>query len=75
MLGVFSQFERAIIRERINVGLARVKAQGKRLGRPRRDDLTAKIRKLRAKPMGIIAISKKLGCGVSLVRRVLSEAR
>jgi DNA invertase Pin-like site-specific DNA recombinase len=34
MLGVFSEFERAIIRERVNAGLARAKAQGKKLGRP-----------------------------------------
>src|SRR5919205_1173165 len=34
MLGVFAEFERAIIVERINVGLARAKAQGRVLGRP-----------------------------------------
>ena len=33
MLGVFSEFEREIIRERVNSGLARAKAQGKKLGR------------------------------------------
>jgi len=80
MLGVFAEFERSIIVERINAGLARAKAQGKRLGRPVRRDtpkLVAQIHKLRAakSPVGIIAISKKLGCGVSLVQRVLSEAR
>ena len=31
MLGVFAEFERAMIRERVNAGLARAKAQGKRL--------------------------------------------
>src|SRR3954462_3105338 len=34
MLGVFAEFERAIIVERINAGLARAKAQGQVLGRP-----------------------------------------
>ena len=34
MLGVFADFERAMIRERVNAGLARAKAEGKRLGRP-----------------------------------------
>jgi DNA invertase Pin-like site-specific DNA recombinase len=34
MLGVFSEFERAIIRERINAGLARARANGTRSGRP-----------------------------------------
>ena len=38
MLGVFSEFEREIIRERVVSGLARAKAQGRKLGRPRCDD-------------------------------------
>ena len=35
MLGVFSEFERAMIRDRVMAGLDRAKAGGKRLGRPR----------------------------------------
>ncbi len=35
MLGVFAEFERAIIRDRIMAGLDRARAAGKRLGRPR----------------------------------------
>ncbi len=35
MLGVFSEFERSMITERVRAGLARAKAKGKRLGRPR----------------------------------------
>ena len=34
MLGVFAEFERAMIRERVMAGLARAKADGTRLGRP-----------------------------------------
>ncbi len=34
MLGVFSEFERAMIQERVRAGLARARASGKRLGRP-----------------------------------------
>ncbi|MCP4097749.1 MAG: recombinase family protein [Planctomycetaceae bacterium] len=34
MMGVFAEFERAMIRERINAGLARARAEGKTLGRP-----------------------------------------
>lgn len=34
MLGVFSEFERSMIRERVNAGLDRARAEGKRLGRP-----------------------------------------
>ena len=34
MLSVFAEFEREMIRERTVAGLARARAQGKRLGRP-----------------------------------------
>ncbi len=34
MMGVFAEFERAMIRERINAGLARARKEGTRLGRP-----------------------------------------
>src|SRR2546429_4863700 len=34
MMGVFAEFERSIIKDRIHAGLARARAQGKRLGRP-----------------------------------------
>jgi DNA invertase Pin-like site-specific DNA recombinase len=35
MLGVFSEFERAMIRDRVIAGLDRARSFGKRLGRPR----------------------------------------
>jgi hypothetical protein len=34
MMGVFAEFERSIIQERIRAGLARARSEGKRLGRP-----------------------------------------
>ena len=37
MMGVFAEFERAIIVERVRAGLARARADGKTLGRPRLD--------------------------------------
>src|SRR5713226_2740721 len=33
--GAFAEFERSMIRQRVNAGLARARAQGKRLGRPK----------------------------------------
>ena len=49
MLGVFAEFERAIIRERVMAGLARAKADGTRLGRPATvADDAAKVRAIRA---------------------------
>jgi DNA invertase Pin-like site-specific DNA recombinase len=35
MLGVFAEFKRAMIVERVKAGLSRATAQGKKLGRPR----------------------------------------
>ena len=35
MMGVFAEFERAIVQERVRAGLKRAKSEGKQLGRPR----------------------------------------
>jgi DNA invertase Pin-like site-specific DNA recombinase len=50
MCGVFAEFERAMIVERVNAGLKRARAAGQVLGRPRIDASTeASIRKALAK--------------------------
>jgi DNA invertase Pin-like site-specific DNA recombinase len=74
MLGVFAEFERGIIRERVNAGLARARAKGVRLGRRRvKPSVEAQIVELRAKGNGILKIGKKLGIGTSVVQRVFKE--
>ena len=75
MIGVFAEFERAIIRERVRSGLERAKAQGKVLGRRRNDDpkRLASVRHLRKKGVGIGKIARTLGIGVSYVQRVVAE--
>jgi len=71
MAAVFAEFERATTIERINAGLARARAEGKQLGRPRVDGATeAQIRKLLAKGTGKLKIARELGVGVSTVQRV-----
>jgi hypothetical protein len=56
MMGVFAEFERAIIQERVRAGLARVKSEGKVLGRPRIDGaLEADIRGNRGIRGGVVA--------------------
>ena len=76
MLGVFSEFERAMIKERINAGLARAKAQGKTLGRPKVSlQVENKIRKLRSTGKGIRKIASELSVGVSTVKRVVDELK
>ena len=73
---MFSEFEREIIRERVRSGLARAKAQGKTLGRPRRDDAKrlSAIRRLRKQGIGINKIARQLGIGVSAVQRIVSAS-
>jgi len=71
MLAVFAEFERAMIRDRVNAGLTRAKANGKRLGRPTLStDKAAKVRELRASGMGIVKVASTLGIGVSAVQRI-----
>jgi DNA invertase Pin-like site-specific DNA recombinase len=73
MLGVFAEFERGIIRERVNAGLARAKARGTKLGRrPVAPSVEARIRGLRFKGMGILKIGRTLGVGTSVVQRVVA---
>ena len=72
MMGVFAEFERAMIRERVKSGLERAKAQGKRLGRrPIDADKEATIRAdLAAGGAGIIKLAKVHGVGVGTVQRI-----
>jgi DNA invertase Pin-like site-specific DNA recombinase len=74
MLGVFAEFERGIIRERVNAGLARARAKGMRLGRrPVKPSVEASIRELKAGGMGLLKIGRTLGIGTSVVQRVVVE--
>jgi DNA invertase Pin-like site-specific DNA recombinase len=74
MLGVFAEFERGIIRERVNAGLARARANGMKLGRRRvTPSVEAQIVALRDKGHGILKIGKKLSIGTSVVQRVFKE--
>jgi DNA invertase Pin-like site-specific DNA recombinase len=72
MLGVFAEFERGIIRERVNAGLARARERGVKLGRrPVKQVVEARIRALRAQGTGMLKIGRTLGVGTSVVQRVL----
>lgn len=72
MMGVFAEFERSMIVERVKAGISRARAQGKRLGRPRLDvKMEAKVRTLRAEGKGIIRIAKEIGIGVGTVKRII----
>jgi DNA invertase Pin-like site-specific DNA recombinase len=71
MLGVFAEFEREIIVERVRAGMATAKAKGKTVSRPKAsEDTLHRIRELRAQGMGMLKVAKEVGCGVSLIQRM-----
>jgi len=71
MVGVFAEFERAMIQERVKAGLARARKEGKKLGRPTVSaEIEDKIRNARKKGLGMLKIARTLGVGVSTVQRV-----
>lgn len=79
MMGVFSEYERAMIRERVLSGLERARADGKTLGRktleqadPKR---AAKVLAMRADGVGVRRIARELGVGVGTVLRLSKPAR
>jgi len=75
MCGVFAEFERSMIQERVKAGLKRARAQGKVLGRPKVSRRTEEaILAAREKGRGKKRIARELGVGVSVVQRVLSDA-
>ena len=72
MMGVFAEFERAMIRERVKAGLERARARGQPLGRrpidPRKE---AVIRAdLIAGKAGIVKLAKLHRVGVGTVQRI-----
>lgn len=71
MVGVFAEFERSMIQERVKAGLARARKEGKRLGRPPVSaEIEGKIRDARKEGQGMLKIARNLGVGVSVVQRV-----
>jgi len=71
MMGVFAEFERAMIVERINSGIARAKANGVKLGRPKVErEVERKVRRELAKGTGIVKVARMLGVGNGTVARI-----
>jgi DNA invertase Pin-like site-specific DNA recombinase len=77
MSGVFAEFERAMIRERVYSGMLRARAEGKTLGRPKK--ITEKTRraiqaalKMKDRP-GLRRIAATFGVGVGAVQRISRE--
>ncbi len=86
MLGVFAEFERDLIRERVRAGLKVAMAEQaagkerlhkngrvkKPIGRPRvTADVEHRVQELRGKEWGINRIAKELAIGSGTVRRIV----
>jgi DNA invertase Pin-like site-specific DNA recombinase len=74
MIGVFAEFERSIIQERVRAGLKRAKADGKMLGRPRiAPELEARILaalKAPGRTDGVRKIAARFGISAKTVQRI-----
>jgi DNA invertase Pin-like site-specific DNA recombinase len=72
--GAFAEFERSMIRQRINAGLKRAVAEGKQLGRPKMEpEVERKISAMLRKGVGINSVARELGVGNSVVERIRRE--
>jgi DNA invertase Pin-like site-specific DNA recombinase len=75
MMGVFAEFERSIIQERVRAGLERARREGKRLGRPPLDStLRERIQEALKAPgrPGVRKIAAQSGVNASTVQQISS---
>ena len=77
MCGAFAEFERGMIQERVKAGLARAKAQGKKLGPPGVPTQTVtKVKELHEVGMSFRKIGRELGIHHATVKKyVLNEGQ
>jgi DNA invertase Pin-like site-specific DNA recombinase len=73
-LSSLAKVEAQKISERTKAGLARARAKGKRIGRPRiAVELDAAVRASLAQGTGVVKTARALGCGVGTVQRIKGE--
>lgn len=74
MLGVFAEFEREMIRERVKSGMARAKAKGQRFGRPPVSlEKQEAIRVMLRGGTGVLKTARLNGVGTFTVQRIKQE--
>jgi DNA invertase Pin-like site-specific DNA recombinase len=74
VLGAFSEFERDMIRSRVNAGLDRARARGVRLGRPKvAPKIEAAIKTRLATGAGVLKVAREVSVGTSTVQRIKAE--
>jgi len=76
MLGIFAEFERSMIQDRVKAGLARAKADGAICGRPVTDSkVEDAIRATLESGVGILKAAKMHGVGTSVAQRISNEIK
>jgi DNA invertase Pin-like site-specific DNA recombinase len=78
MLGVFAEFERAIIQERVHAGIARARKNGTKSGKPiGRARVGREVERAIAASLasgkGVLKTAREVGVGVGTVQRVKAE--
>jgi|SRR6266851_4910014 len=73
LIAAMGEFERSLIRERVQAGLRHAKAKGQRLGRPTVAVDIAEVRELRAAGESWSAIAQQLKVGVGTIYRAMRD--
>ena len=73
VIGAMAEFERELIRERVAAGLARARAKGVRLGRPRAEFDLARARELRHQGLSLRRTAERLGVNKDTLRAALAR--
>ncbi len=78
VFGIFAsiaEFERELIRDRVRSGIAVARAQGKRIGRPRKDVDAGRVADLRAQGWSWAEIAREMRLGLGTVHRAAHQPR
>ena len=74
VLKAVCEYERNLIRDRVNIGLAAAREKGVKLGRPSRPHKRAgEVQALKKQGMGLRAIGRQLNMPVSTVHAILNR--
>ncbi len=74
ILGSVAELEKAMVRERVQAGMARAKAKGVHVGRPRKPVDLRPVRAMLAQGHSLRETARALGVSVRTVKRRLEEA-
>ena len=74
MIGIFSEFEKSMISQRVKTGLQRVKRSGKKLGRPSTSpEVVERVKELLNLGWSYTPISKELGVSRMTISRIARQ--